>query len=278
MALGQNYQEKKRQKQIFGVFLFIGIFALAFGIYQLNHQLRSPFKIQEKSNTNNQASTSTDELAALNNLKTRDTDEDGLSDYDELYFYSTSPYLDDSDSDGIKDKNEVEAGTDPNCPEGKDCTQSSIASATNQAVNQSGNQTVSLAPENIPIDTLRQTLLNNGVPENILNTIDDETLRSMYAQVIQQEGIDVNNALNTVVSSNINTNITNTTNANTTANTNTINVNVLDAASLEELKNLEPSQIRELLQQFGIDKNTLDQVDDETVVSIFQEALKEQGY
>lgn len=52
----------------------------------------------------------------LEQAKTKDTDQDGLSDYDELYIYSTSPYLMDSDSDEITDKQEVDEGTDPNCP------------------------------------------------------------------------------------------------------------------------------------------------------------------
>lgn len=55
--------------------------------------------------------------------KTKDTDRDGLSDYDELYLYHTSPYLADSDSDGIQDAVEIAQGTDPNCPSGKPCAQ-----------------------------------------------------------------------------------------------------------------------------------------------------------
>ncbi len=51
----------------------------------------------------------------------KDTDKDGLSDYNELNLYCTSPYIADSDSDGIMDGAEVKAGTDPNCPVGKTC-------------------------------------------------------------------------------------------------------------------------------------------------------------
>ncbi|MCX6781029.1 MAG: hypothetical protein NT003_02855 [Candidatus Magasanikbacteria bacterium] len=54
-------------------------------------------------------------------LKKKDIDGDGLSDYDELYVYHSSPYMRDTDSDGIPDGEEVRRGTSPTCPEGKDC-------------------------------------------------------------------------------------------------------------------------------------------------------------
>lgn len=55
--------------------------------------------------------------------KTKDTDRDGLSDYSELYSYRTSPYLGDTDSDGIPDAIEIAQGSDPNCPAGSTCIQ-----------------------------------------------------------------------------------------------------------------------------------------------------------
>lgn len=270
---GQNYQEKKRQKQIFGVFLVIVILALAFGTYQFFHRLSSPFKIPETTGSEKQVVTPSEELTALQDLKLRDIDEDGLSDYDELYVYKTSPYIDDSDSDGIKDKAEIDKGEDPNCPAGQDCTQPRVAAATNQAVDESaGSEQLLLTPENIPVDTLRQALRDAGVSETALNSIDDETLRQMYGQVIAEEGISTNIAINSTPSiiGNISTN--------TNAATNSVaSETSLSAADIEDLKNLNPSQIRELLIQAGIDKNTLDQMDDQTLQAIFQEALAEQG-
>ncbi len=42
-----------------------------------------------------------------------DSDNDGLSDGEEVYFLNTNPFDDDSDNDGISDGAEIDAGTDP---------------------------------------------------------------------------------------------------------------------------------------------------------------------
>lgn len=54
-------------------------------------------------------------------LQRIDTDQDGLTDFEELTYHETSPYIKDTDSDGIDDKTEVDNGTDPTCPDGADC-------------------------------------------------------------------------------------------------------------------------------------------------------------
>lgn len=47
-------------------------------------------------------------------LKKMDSDNDGLSDYDEIYIYHTDPHNPDSDGDGYSDGHEVQHGYDPN--------------------------------------------------------------------------------------------------------------------------------------------------------------------
>lgn len=47
-------------------------------------------------------------------LKAMDSDNDGLSDYDETYIYHTDPQVRDTDGDGFSDGDEVKFGFDPN--------------------------------------------------------------------------------------------------------------------------------------------------------------------
>ena len=47
---------------------------------------------------------------------TPDTDNDGLSDYDEIFVYNTDPLVVDSDEDGVDDGSEIKLGLDPNDP------------------------------------------------------------------------------------------------------------------------------------------------------------------
>jgi lipoprotein-anchoring transpeptidase ErfK/SrfK len=59
-------------------------------------------------------------------LKTTDSDSDGLSDYEEIYIYHTNPHNPDTDGDGYTDGNdEVRHGYDPN-KKGNDKVEKSI--------------------------------------------------------------------------------------------------------------------------------------------------------
>lgn len=93
-------------------------------VYVRSHVL-SPFRI-----SNNVLKPAQEFLALqsekaneLEASKRKDSDRDGLSDYSELYVYRTSPYLGDTDSDGIPDAIEIAQSSDPNCPAGSTCIQ-----------------------------------------------------------------------------------------------------------------------------------------------------------
>ncbi len=141
------------------------------------------------------------------NAQTKDTDGDGISDTDELFRYGTSPYLKDSDSDGIPDGVETKNGTNPNCPEGKTCqpqdglfgktaTPSTplipsavlpIAPSTPAAP----EQLLKLLSGGASVKELRDFLQQQGARPEDLAAIDDATLQNLYAQSLKQQQADV---------------------------------------------------------------------------------------
>jgi len=136
-------------------------------------------------------------------LKSADTDKDGLNDYDELNLYNTSPFLEDSDSDGVLDKLEIERGQDPNCPIGKDCSGSilvnpvatptgSDAISIDTAIGSSigGDSSGSSSPTTVamPSDaaSLRQILLESGMDKTMLDQFSDQELLDAYQEAIKE--------------------------------------------------------------------------------------------
>ena len=170
------------------VVLLMGIAGLVLGVYQWHDSFKAAFAHTSGSfQTPDQI-----EAARIEAMKTKDTDGDGLTDYDETYIYHTSPYLKDSDSDGIDDKTEVEQGSDPNCPKGKDClanqnqgapppTSASSTDATAQMQTDVANQIMNPTP-----DQIRALLIQNGMKAADLQGIDDATLLQMYQQSLQE--------------------------------------------------------------------------------------------
>lgn len=92
---------------------------------QLKTNIYGPF-----NGPTGQTQVSSDEENSAEALKNKDTDGDGLSDYDELNNYKTSPYLEDTDGDTLKDGAEIKGGTDPNCPKGTTCSGGLLDNAT----------------------------------------------------------------------------------------------------------------------------------------------------
>lgn len=111
----------REQQLSVGVLIVCGVVALTFSIVRVRSAIIRPFTtpVQELVKLHNMFGPSDEEL--LEKQKKTDTDGDGISDYDESAVYRTSPYLRDSDSDGVTDNMEVAQGTDPNCPQGKVC-------------------------------------------------------------------------------------------------------------------------------------------------------------
>ncbi len=254
--MNSNGDEKKWRKRSI---IFLAIFSVAvifFGVWNIARLLEDPFRnLGNDDNQNstanaNQVSVSTNtntQTARLETLRDKDTDEDGVSDYDELYIFKTSPYLTDSDSDSIDDATEINEGLDPNCPAGEDCGRTIISNTNTAAANT--NATNGASSKAVSADELREVLRDAGVSEEAINELDDEALIQTYQDILQEDdlGVITNGGTNEELDS--------------------------EGITYETLFNMDPDNIRELLVANGVPEETLDEIDDETLVQIYQESL-----
>lgn len=108
-----------RQKVAVAFLLFSTFTVIGLGAYGMKKNLTQPFAVKGEakyiSDLEDAASSS------VTSLQQKDTDKDGLNDFDELNSYGTSPYLPDTDSDGLSDGDELRKGSNPVCAEGKNC-------------------------------------------------------------------------------------------------------------------------------------------------------------
>lgn len=261
-------------RKLFSLLLVLGAAALFFGIFQTINAIRGPF--QGTKETNEQALGETG--STISSLSKKDTDVDGLSDFDELYSYQTSPYLADSDSDGRTDQEEVFGGTDPNCMQGKTCSplEDIALSGTNTNTNVDASNSNLSPPANtntgaqagdVTIAELRTALKSAGAPAATIDGLSDAELLSLYQEISGSAATPLSNAANTFAQ---NTNTTLSANGNANQALPLTNGTVDQTA----LQNFTPAQIREFLKAGGADENLLNQVDDETLRSIFQQSLE----
>jgi hypothetical protein len=169
----------KEQKIGFVLLLCFAILTVSLGLLQIRNTMYAPFALNTNIPTDLKEKVN-DQMA----LQYRDTDFDGLSDFDELYVYSTSPYLADSDSDGIPDKQEVDLGKDPNCAEGQTCIPEGTAQVDTSSTTLVNVVDPGVAPQDLtkmltdPVQ-LRQMLLQAGMDKKVLDSYADKDLLKM---------------------------------------------------------------------------------------------------
>ncbi len=182
------------------------IMAVGLGILQLRNTLYEPFALNSSVPTTIKTDINSPEA-----LQLRDTDRDGISDFDEMYVYSTSAYLADSDSDGIPDKTEIDSGSDPLCAVGKDCSamvenpDAALVRNTTSSLKITGNSAELSAIGEKPVDLeqalqdpkqVRQMLLTSGMDAKILKAVSDADLMKLVNQAMAISNTSTNNAVN----------------------------------------------------------------------------------
>lgn len=211
------------QKIAFVLLIFLGFGGIIFGFRSFGSQLYRPIQLQMAKYYTGADVVSADnpDLKIAEEQKKKDSDHDGISDYDELYVYKTSPYLIDSDSDGIDDKTEVFGGTDPNCPKGKDCGSGAETANTaptsadgvvgaipgNEGILQSGQIKLQNKDEiqnffkSATIQEIRAALIQAGAPKEEVDKVSDTDLKKMFEQGISKAASD--GSLNTLIPPNL---------------------------------------------------------------------------
>jgi len=259
----------KKEKLAFSGFVLLAILIVYLGFRQMGNNLKTPFALFALKYSGGEETELT-ESELMEQAKIKDTDQDGLSDYDELYIYSTSPYLTDSDSDEINDKQEVDAGTDPNCPKGQNCYSSEI---TNPVSGQITTSTLKNPVEVVPsaeqlalqaifttnpdAATIRSFLTSNGADAQILNQVSDEELVAWFKEFM--------------------TSTTSTLNAGSSGSLEEFNtlVNNLDTATAEvntiSSGQVDLKSLREILKTNGVPEETLNQLDDQTLLDLIKD-------
>ncbi len=185
-------------------------------VIKLRSDIVTPLYASRDTQATNQISNQ--EAQTQSELQAKDTDSDGLNDWDELNVYKTSPYLADTDSDTFNDKQEIESGNDPTCPQGQTCavTTTPTTSTEQDAFNNPAlsNLLDQSAPSTItPVTTpttssttlsaeekkalrdafgnstdpkvLRQLLIQAGMDTKVLEALSDEQIVATFNEMIQ---------------------------------------------------------------------------------------------
>lgn len=247
--------EQTPQEKFFLFFLgIVSVSALVLGYAQFQKTLRSPFYNEElrikRAELREQfapTAISVDEQR-MAELQQKDSDGDGLSDYSEIYVYSTNPYLADTDGDGVSDKQEILSGMNPNCAEGTECAPSaSLERPTMPA------QPTASGASNTPVLGITDPSELQRISEQVLSG--QVTLEQIGIQdPAFQQAI---NQLNQQTAS------------------------ATGAADLErqlmlaELTALTPAQIRAELRAMGMDEATLATFSDADLIALLQQSISE---
>ncbi|HKM40546.1 MAG: hypothetical protein ACOXZ1_03370 [Patescibacteria group bacterium] len=201
----------KNQKIALWVLGFFSVTIIVIFFINFDRTLKDPFSYRGsktvflETGNNNQSNCSdgscVNKEPDVNNLELKnvDTDGDGISDWDEIFIYGTSPYLEDTDGDNLSDYEEIFLyKTDPNCPEGQVCSKTleevnkDVDSNFSQFMGlldglDSGDKDISDSEKvfkpSSEADMLRQILIQSGVDSKDLDMISDEDLMKMFEDI-----------------------------------------------------------------------------------------------
>jgi len=130
-----------------------------------------------------------DNNLSIEELKKLDTDSDGLNNYQEIYQFHTSIFLEDSDSDGISDLAEVSSGEDPLCPRGQDCNLLRLITPDTKLgeVIRDIQVDQSVTLQQAAIAEFRKFLVENGMSKEEVDLLTDEDLIAVFSAIDESQ-------------------------------------------------------------------------------------------
>lgn len=189
----QLYYPPKNHKHLkFWSFLILVIFIIILSAYRFYSNIFDPLKYDVPEWLSDQINSEEQAAKTIAELKESDTDQDGLSDYQEIYQYYTSIFLPDTDSDGFTDAEEVNLGQDPVCPVGESCnllrliTPDTKLSSIIQDISLDDNLTIQKAA----VAEFRKFLEANGMDKAELDVLTDEDLLAIFRIVDESNILD----------------------------------------------------------------------------------------
>lgn len=177
-----------KEERVLVALVFVALAVLIISFVGIQKNIRAPFTLSGEKFL------SAEERAAQSQqeLKSKDTDKDGLTDYDELLVYGTSAYLEDTDSDGYSDGMEVKSGNNPNCPKDKTCGASGEVQENVSAAVPVPFGAPTTVPTEFNAAEIRALLRASGVSDDVLSKVDDATLRQLYEESLNPTATSTN--------------------------------------------------------------------------------------
>jgi hypothetical protein len=199
-------------------------------------------------------------------LKERDTDKDGISDYEELKTYGTSAFLPDTDGDGVGDADELKNGTDPNCPEGQNCSNQSGLFNANSGTGASSSEVMASGQQPVFTDEQLKQMQQVGQLTDIKNQIDvlsQSTGSSSLGRSSSTAGADLMNSISGVEAAGQGA---------------AAGLGVADKAQAQAILKggASAANLREALIKAGLTREQLDQISDDDLLKNYQAMLNKQ--
>jgi hypothetical protein len=187
--------DKNRKTSVIILSIF-SLFIITMWFININNSLKKPFAVISGENKTEKSSTQNncfggqcfdDEFLSPENLELKymDTDGDGISDWDELFVYGTSPYLEDTSGDGISDYDAIFVyNIDPLCPIGQDCSsslkQDSFTFQAGSSFEQSFDSVLNLMSSFDVSDSIEEDEKEVTAPDDILKSLEEEGINASY--------------------------------------------------------------------------------------------------